>query len=69
MADRELIAAIILAGLLARNTTASTDDLARDAVDAVDKLIKALDASPTPTGPFGFKWLGEGDKTPPPGTP
>jgi hypothetical protein len=39
------MAALILAGLLARNTTASPDDLERDAADAAEKLIKALDTS------------------------
>jgi hypothetical protein len=67
MADRELIAAIILAGLLARNTSASPGDLAPDAVAAADKLIKSLDTSSSLTGPVGFTRQ-DGDE-PPPGTP
>jgi hypothetical protein len=66
MADRELIAAIILAGLLARNTSASPDDLALDAVAAADKLIKSLDTSSSLTGPVGFTAQ---DDEAPPGTP
>jgi hypothetical protein len=66
MADRDLIAAIIFASLLVRHPTGSPDDLARDAADATDKLIKALDTSSNLTGPVGF--TGQ-DEEPPPGTP
>jgi hypothetical protein len=67
MADRELIAAIILAGLLVRHPTSSPDNLARDAADAADKLIKALDTSSSLPGPIGF--TGQDDDEAPPGTP
>ncbi len=67
MADRELIAAIILAGLLARNGSASADDLAPSAIEAADKLRAALEGSPKLTGPVGF--TSQNDDEPPPGTP
>ena len=67
MADRELIAAIILAGLLARNTSASSDDLAPSAIEAADKLRASLELSPKLTGPVGF--TSQDDDEPPPGTP
>jgi hypothetical protein len=67
MADRELIAAIILAGLLARNTGASADDLAPSAIEAADKLRAALEGSPKLSGPVGF--TSQNDDEPPPGTP
>ena len=67
MANRELIAAIILAGLLARNTAENPDKLAVDAVGHADKLIKALETSPNLTGPIGF--TSQNDDEPPPGTP
>jgi len=67
MADRELIAAIILAGLLARNTGASADELAPSAIEAADKLRAALEGSPKLSGPVGF--TSQNDDEPPPGTP
>jgi hypothetical protein len=68
MADRELIAAIILAGLLARNTSASPDELAPSAIEAADKLRAALEGSPKLSGPVGFTSQNNEDE-PPPGTP
>jgi hypothetical protein len=44
MADRELIAAIILAGMLAPAPSMSEDDCMGPAIGAADKLIKALAA-------------------------
>ena len=66
MADRELIAAIILAGLLAKSI-ASPDDLVDQALKTADKLINAATAaSPGDPGPHTLRWEGEER---PPGTP
>jgi hypothetical protein len=68
MADREVIAAIILAGMLAnaRGTSQTPASLIPTAIGAADDLIKALDASPSLAGPVGFT---RQDDEPPPGTP
>jgi hypothetical protein len=50
MADRELIAAIILAGMLARAPSMSEDDCMIPAVKAADNLIKAVAAIAPPPG-------------------
>jgi hypothetical protein len=66
MADRVLIAAIILAGLINRHPAESPNNLISSAVEAADKLIDAVNASPGETVPLNARWQGD---EPPPGTP